>query len=236
MTIVDSAVVLVPQDGRLDEAHAVARAVAAPGGRFAAVDNEAGNRHVLDLCRRRPERFAGLAVANPWYGARAVRGLEAAFAAGLVGLFLDPPRQGFRLTEAQVDPLIEVCRRYRRPVYAHVGTPVCAMPFQLAELARRFPDVTFIMGHQGWPDFCGYDDVPAARQAANVLLETSCAFSGSVQAAFDALGPQRLLFGSGYPRSDLGVELAKLRRLGLAPEHERMVLGGNALRVWGIEP
>jgi predicted TIM-barrel fold metal-dependent hydrolase len=53
----------------------------------------------------------------------AVDELKRAFDAGLVGLYLHPGRQGFHLTEAVVDPLIEVCGERGKPVYSHTGTP-----------------------------------------------------------------------------------------------------------------
>lgn len=123
--------------------------------------------------------------------------LRQAFEQGLVGLYLHPARQGFQLVESIVDPLIDVCRIYGRPVYSQTGTPVCAMPFQLAEMARRFPSVTFVLGHAGYSDFSGYDVIPAAKHSSNILVETSCTGGGLVQTAIDELGPERVLFSSG---------------------------------------
>jgi len=44
-------------------------------------------------------------------------------------------------------------------------------------------------------------------------------------------GPRKLLFGSDGPWLHPGVELHKIRLLGLPEEQEDLVLGGNALRL-----
>jgi uncharacterized protein len=219
---------------RMDQ-HGIERSVVAPGDAQVAVDNAAGNARMAELATRYPKRLLGLAVANPWYGSQAVRTLERAFDEGLSGLYLHPGRQGFHLVEAVIHPLIEVCRHRRKPVYSHTGTPVCAEPFQLAELARQFPDVTFVMGHAGYSDFW-YDVAAASRQAPNLLLDTSCQVAGALQAAIDAVGAERVLFGSAWPRSAPGVEIRKLELMNLPSDVFQCIVRTNALRTWRITP
>ena len=215
--------------------HAIDHALVAPMDAHAAVYNEEGNALLARLARRYPEQLSGLAAANPWLGPKASTLLEKAFDDGLKGLFLCPPRQGFRLTESIVDPLLEVCFRRRQPVYAHTGTPICSEPFQLAELARRFPEVTFIMGHGAYPDFW-YDVVAALQQASNLMLETSCQSAAIIQQALAAVGPERVLFGSGWPRSKPGIEIRKIQSMGLPADTLEKIMHTNARRCWGITP
>jgi len=244
LPIIDSAVCLPSVGGvlavapwlALAQKWRIGHAVVAPMDALIAVDNELANTRMLDLMKQNPGQFSALAVANPWYGSRALEALTKAFDLGCVGLYLHPARQGFRLTESIVDPLVELCIHRDKPVYAYTGTPICSEPLQLAELARRFPQATFVLGHMGWSDFSGYDDIPAARQAPNILLETSCAIGRTVKLAIDAVGPHRVLFGSGYPRSRPSHEIEKIRGIGLSPEHLDLYLHQNARRVWKIQP
>lgn len=239
VTIIDSAVRLDPDPAEIDRWRAImadtglAHAVIAPADRFVAVDNEEGNAWVAGIVSRYPDTFSGLAVANPWYGSCGTDWLRKAFDRGRVGLYLHPGLQGFHLTDAVVDPLIEVCIESHKPVYAHTGIPICCEPFQLAELARRFPAATFIMGHGAYPDFW-YDVTVAADQAPNILVETSCQVGGILELALTTIGPDRLLFGSGFPRSRPGVELKKLQWLNLAPEIYEKIMFRNPQRIWGI--
>ena len=64
-----------------------ATAVVAPTGGLVAVYNEEGNWQTNRAVERHPDRLLGLAVANPWYGAKAVDILRAAFDRHLAGLF-----------------------------------------------------------------------------------------------------------------------------------------------------
>lgn len=209
-------------------------AVVAPSTEHVTVRNEEGNSLMAALIATYPKKLSGLAVANPWYGKKAVCLLKTYFEQGLVGLYLNPERQGFHITEALIDLLMEVCITYHKPVYCHTGTPVCAMPFQLAELARRFPSVSFVMGHAGWSDFSGYDVIPAAQQAPNILIETSCTTGSLVRDLIETLGPDRVLFGSGYPQSRPKLEIGKIKYLKLRPAILRKLMCDNARKLWGI--
>ncbi len=238
--LVDGCARLRMRDGRMDvkgllaemDRSGIERCAVAPPDQFVAVDNEQGNREIARAAKGHPDRLVGLASANPWYGSRAVEELRRALEDGLVGLYLNPGRQGFQLTESVVDPLIELCAGAGCAVYSSTGTPGYAMPFQLAELARRFPTVRFVMGHSAWTDFSGYDVVPAAEQAPNLLVDTSCTIGAVVAGALAALGPGRLVFCSAFPRSRAAVELAKLRRLGWDEGTWSQVTGENARGLW----
>lgn len=243
MKIIDSAVRLRSDAGKPDiaawlrqmEKWGIARAVVAPGDEFVAVYNEEGNRWIEEYTRQYPERIAGLAVANPWYGKKAVKLLEKAFeSGGMCGLYVNPARQGFHLTEHVIDPLIEVCVRMNKPVYSHTGTPICAMAFQLAELARRFPDTRFVMGHCAWTDFW-YDVIPAAEQAENIIIDVSCTIRSTVRALIDRLGAHRVVFGSGYPKSLPENELEKIRDLNLPDDVFARLMHDNAIQLWGMD-
>lgn len=239
-TLVDGCARLRIRDGRMDvdalladlDGSGIERCAVAAPDQFVTVDNEEGNREIARIVKRHAGRLVGLASANPWYGSRAAAELRRAFDEGLAGLYLNPGRQGFQLTESLVDPLIEVCEHEGRAVYSSTGTPGYAMPFQLAELARRFPTVRFVMGHSAWTDFSGYDVVPAAEQAPNLLVDTSCTIGAVVAGTLAALGPERLVFCSAYPRSRAVVELAKLRRLGWDERTWSRVTGENADGLW----
>lgn len=243
MKIIDSAVCLQAIEGHLQiddlleqmEDQKVSHAIAAPSDELLTVYNEKANEQMVDLVKRFPDKLSGLAVANPWYGQKAVEILQKYFGKGLCGLYIHPLRQGFLLTEELIHPLIEVCRRFDKPVYSHTGSFECSMPFQLAYLARRFPDVSFIMGHAAWSDFSGYDVFPACQQASNIFVETSCTVKGVIDLLISNIGAERIVFGSAYPRSNPAVEIAKIKRMRLDSEVEKKIFYENALGLWKIK-
>ncbi len=186
----------------------VERSIIAPSKQYTTVYNREGNQMIADICRHYPERFSGYAVSNPWYGEKAQEELERALSDGLQAVYFDSSIQGFCISDELVDPLMEICRKYQAPVYFHTGTPAFALPFQLHFLAKRYPEITFIMGHSGANDFAG-DALPALYGCPNILLDTSLNLAVSIQ-AMAAKAPDRMVFGSSAPRSTLAYEIARV--------------------------
>jgi len=203
---------------------AVDRAVICPVEEQIILHNRAGNDETLALVRRHRDRFVGFAVANPWYGVAAVEELRRALGEGLCGLKLHPVRQGFSACDPLVHPLVEVAAAHRVPVYAHTGSPhYYGEPFQLAELARCYPGVTFIVGHAGASDYWG--DLPRCHQfAPNLLFETSRNGPGNFAYMLQTVGADRMVFGSNLPESPYALELAAIRDVvGEACDLERIL-------------
>ncbi|HWF03761.1 MAG TPA: amidohydrolase family protein [Candidatus Angelobacter sp.] len=131
-------------------------------------------------------------------------------------------------------PTREVCetaKAFQLPILVDI----VSRPEMVDMFASEYPDVNFIIAHLG--SFT--DDWKAHQQVAyqlarypNVYADTSGVrqFRYLVE-AIKRGGPRKLLFGSDGPWLHPGVELHKIRLLGLAPDEEKMVLGGNILRL-----
>ena len=207
----------------MDEA-GVHTSVICPIEQYIAVDNEEGNKYIYDIVKKYNGRFAGFCSVNPWYLDKAAAMLRAAFEAGFAGLKLNPKLQGFTLCDDIVNPLIEICEEYKAPVYFHTGTMICAEPFQLRELAVRYPGVNFIMGHSGNTDF--WTDIAYSTLGhANIYLETS--HNLNIRMLIDAAGIDHVVFGSNMPRSHQLFELGKIRDLSLPDKDFSKLCGGN---------
>jgi uncharacterized protein len=125
----------------------------------------------------------------------------------------------------------ETARAFRLPVLFDVA----GQAYVIDMLAPQFPDVNFIIPHLG--SFA--DDWRVHQQVVdqlvrfpNVYGDTSGVrrFDYIVQAVKRA-GAHKVLFGSDGPWLHPGVELHKIRLLGLPQQEEALVLGGNALRL-----
>lgn len=217
--------------GRLD-AHGVRTAWLGPVGRWLAVDNREGNEAIAAAARRHPGRLTGWAASNPWYGVRAVDELRRALDDGLVGLKLAPADQGVGLLSPLLDGLLAELAQRGAPVYVVTGTPVAAEPFQLTELARRWPAVPFVMGRSGRTDFA-LDLLAALTGAENLFAETAHNGAGDLRRIAAAIGAGRMLFASDLPANDLGLELARFGRAGFDDSGRAQVLGGVAARLLG---
>ena len=101
--------------------------------------------------------------------------------------------------------------------------------------APEYPDVDFILPHLGsfMDDWGAHARViEQIVRYPNVYADTSAVrrFDYIVEAVRRA-GPQKLLFGSDGPWLHPGVELQKIKLLGLSRYSEALILGGNLMRL-----
>jgi predicted TIM-barrel fold metal-dependent hydrolase len=214
---------------KMDDSN-VDKAIVCPLDRYIAAFNREGNEYILEAVEGCPERLIGFASINPWFGKKAVEELRRAIESGLSGLKLNPFRQGFHLSDPLAYPLIETCGELGVPVYFHTGTPISAMPHQLANLARRFPNVNFLMGHSGHTDLVR-DAISAALRSENIFLETSFVYVAIINQALEKIGSERIIFGSDMPRSDLVMELAKFKDVEMTDRARKRIFSGNIMRI-----
>lgn len=217
------------------DACGVERAVIVPADRQIAVANREGNDEVLAAARAHPDRLTAFCTANPWYGDDAVAEVRRALDAGAVGLKLHPVLQGFSILDPVARPVVEAAIERRKPVYFHTGTPVGSTPFQLAELCLRCPEGRFVMGHAAYSDYWN-DVVPAVQSAANLFVETSTHLPLVIRLLAEAVGTERLLYGSNYPMSSMGLEIEKITRYITEAADLERILAANLDRLLGDAP
>jgi predicted TIM-barrel fold metal-dependent hydrolase len=125
----------------------------------------------------------------------------------------------------------DVARAYRLPVLYDVMGNISVVEM----LATEYPDVPFIIPHLGsfrddWRAHLALIDHLVRHP--NVHTDTSAVLRFDLlEQAVRRAGARKVLFGSDGPWLHPGVELAKARALRLAAADERLVLGGNLLRL-----
>jgi predicted TIM-barrel fold metal-dependent hydrolase len=190
-------------------------------------DYGAGNEEVARIVATAPHRFLGFAFVHPERDR------------GRIGDLIDRAVRRYRFRGIKAhrhDGRLtrEVCAvadRWRLPVlYDPMGDIA-----PLDVVAAAYPRVTFIVPHLG--SFA--DDWRAQRAFLDVLVRHPNVHTDtSGVRRFDLLveavrraGPGKVLFGSDGPWLHPGVELAKVHALGLPSAAQRLVLGGNLLRL-----
>ena len=190
-------------------------------------DYAVANREVARIVSSHPDRFFGLAFVNAVNDRGRVQRLvrQAVEEFGFVGIKL-------HRYDAPINRQIcEVARAFSLPVLYDVmgAVSVCEL------LAEEYPDVNFIIPHLG--SFA--DDWRAQIALIDHLVRHSNIYTDTAGVRrFDILveavqraGARKILFGSDGPWLHPGVELAKVRALGLSKSDEALVLGGNFLRL-----
>jgi len=158
-----------------------------------------------------PDRLFALAFVNP-------RLPRAEVERELDRCLSNPAFKGIKLEldmncrDRQIDYVAEKAREYNVPVLQHSWYVNCWLmgenqrrnqqhrsePHDVACLARRFPDVRFIMAHL---EGCGVRGILDVADCPNVWIDTSGSqpFSGTIEYGIETLGAERILFGSDIP-------------------------------------
>ena len=144
------------------------------------------------------------------------------------GLKLGPAVHGVPLTDSRYRPFLQIALKLKHSVYLHClqhpGFDVKAV----VELACRYPDLNFILGHAGIGN-CDFASVKAIQNHSNIYFETSGGFSSVISFANRTLGSQRIVFGSEYPLQAPELEIQKMRLVNIGPNR----LNETALKLLG---
>ncbi len=190
------------------------------------------NHNTARIAARYPDRFFCFAFVHPQRDRGRIYQLihQAVTQWGFCGI------KAHRMDAPATRELCEVAGKFLLPIlYDPVGQ------IDLIELlASEYPHVNFIIPHLGsfaddWRAHLGVID--RIVRFPNVYTDTSGIrrFDYLVQ-AIDRGGAHKVLFGSDGPWLHPGMELHKIRLLGLSPQAEALVLGENLLRLIPPKP
>jgi len=167
-------------------------------GLYPNVDYRAYNENTAREARRFPDRLIGFGIldlkGDPDAAQEVPRMVEEQ---GLLGIKFHNWLQAYPANSATLKPVYEQASRYRLPIIFHTGTPPYTEPAQVVEWADEYPDVQFIIGHFG--KLIWLDAVRGAMKHSNVYLETSGAQVSDIEIAVEALGEERIVFGTDLP-------------------------------------
>ena len=143
--------------------------------------------------------------------------------------------------DPRLDPIMRRAAELRIPVLHHAWYKMThyefneSNPREIAELARRHPDVTIIMAHLAGVRWRGILDI---KPYPNVCVDTSGGQpdAGLVEFAVRELGPERVVFGSDWPLRDFAVQKARVTGADIPDAAKSLILGKNAERILGLGP
>ena len=196
-----------------------------------------GNDALLALARDYPNRVRGYVTVNPNYTTHARGEIRRCLDAGMIGIKLAASR---RADDPLLDPIAALARERRVPVLQHIWQhrrhdwpgQEASDATELCTLARRHPDVAFILAHIGG----GGDwlhSLHAVADVPNVYVDLSGSGvdGGMLEACVESVGVNRLLWGT-----DITMETgwAKLRYLEtfLSKDEMALVRWKNAARIF----
>lgn len=190
-----------------------------------------GNRTVLDAMRRYPQRILGFAVANPWDGKRALKEFETCIKEfGMKGLKLHISHTKIDYHHPLTLPFIEKAIDLKVPVLVHCYDGGVSVD----KVASMFPEAVIIMGHMGGFDW--YDAIPVAKKHKNVYLEIcgSPMEVGIIEKAVEAVGGDRVLFGTDLPLLDPVISIYKIKDADISEEDRMKIFGENMAKILNL--
>jgi len=198
-----------------------------------------GNRDAYAAAAEFPGRLRPFVTINPNYPRTEV---EAEIAhwdrhGGIIGFKFHPACHSAPACHEHYYPALEYAEAHSLPILSHnwTGGQVNGKE-TLHGLAETFPRVTFIIGHalSGWSAID--TNCAIAKLYPNVMLDTtgSGLTFDAVPEVVRRVGAERVIFGTDNPFIDPRPGLGRLLMARLTDDQKRLILGGNAKRVFGL--
>lgn len=172
--------------------------------------------------------------------AGAGRELERLFEAGARGGMAYPALDGLYPWSEAFMALGPILNRHRLPLVVASGSREAPLRFQRPlewdDFLLAYPSVPLILLHLGGGSPFYEEALLLAERHPQVWLETSLAPVAAIREAVAALGPGRLLFGSGGPAADFSREWAKWQGLeaDLSPQAFQAVINHNGRNLFFV--
>lgn len=195
------------------------------------MDSREDNDRISDIVAEYPDRFAGLGTVNPRFVNEASTELKRCLSEkNMIGFKFHPWLQAFSPLEENFMSLAEEANAAKTMFFFHDGTPPYTEPLQIAEVARRNPDLTVVMGHAGLNDLWR-ESLLAAQKYDNIwLCFCACPYWG-MQEITNKMGGERLMWGSDYPlalREDTRDRIRQIEMLNVSDDVKERILYRNA--------
>jgi predicted TIM-barrel fold metal-dependent hydrolase len=192
-----------------------------------------GNARLAGYIAGKPGVF-GYVVVNPHHLRLSCQEMDKHYASRqFVGAKLHPSYVDLPLASPKTASLIKEIAARGKPTLIHTwgASEVAA----LVKYAQRWPQWRVLMAHSGGPAW--REGIAAAADTPNIYLEfcTSLLDRGKIERAVEALGPERVLFGSDTSLFEPGYMLAAYAEANLPPEAAAMVMGENAIKLFDLE-
>jgi len=216
-----------------------------------------GNQNLAKVIARHPEKFVGFAH-HYLFGAEAAAELRRAVQEdGMRGYKLLAPTLDRPVEDLDGYPVWEVCAELDIPVLIHFGIQGSGggiawheniNPLKLHNVAKDFPEVTFVVPHFG----CAWirETLQLCWACGNVSIDTSGSNQWvrwvdgewSTKKLFrkymETIGPERIIFGTdssyfprGFAEKYLIDQIRDLRELNYREDDIQLIFGGNAARL-----
>lgn len=187
------------------------------------------NDQTIQAIQAYPLRLKGAVYVNP-LDIKSVETMSDYIDQGCCAVKLNPLRHAYVADADILDPVMECARDKKIPVCIHCGHPPYSLPWSIALLAERFPEVKVMMIHMGHGHGVYIDaSLKMAKRYPNLYLEMSgMPMHTKIKEAYETVGHNRIMFGTDSPFHHPSVELQKVVMSGLDEEAQKLIFYDNA--------
>lgn len=194
-----------------------------------------GNAEVAEVLRQFPDRFLGYVTVNPNPAGQALEQLKRYVSFHTPPLIkMHPDLHKYPVHGPNYRPIWDYANQTHAIVLVHTwdSDPNCG-PLLLRPIAEEFPNARILLGHAGvtWRGYL--QSIEVARQTPNTFLDITGSQSHRtiLEYCVNALGPERVLFGSDLPFLEAAVSLGRVLTARISDDAKRAILRDNFLRL-----
>ena len=214
-------------------------------------NSKIGNNIAETFVSKYPNRFRHVAYVNPHYPENVIKELERCFEKiGSVFIKIYPDYFGKANDDPAYFPAYEFANDRKLAIMTHAKFPFDPPELTITErftnLSNRFPNIKWVLAHAAGSGVIPSDQKPffkhsdageAAKEIPQGYLETcssGTAFN-CIEAAVDAAGEDRVLFGTDMTLMDARQQIAKVTTSTLSEDIKIKILGENAKRLLNLQ-
>ncbi len=193
-----------------------------------------GNDRVESLLTPVSARIKGYVVFNPFYAKELIPRLDRYFAGSVfVGFKTHGNYWSIPIDDSRFAPMWKYAEQHRLPVLNHTWNGSYSSPAMLTDVVKRYPHVSFIVGHSGGGDAGRRESVTLAKENKNVYLEWCGSFCSTIpwEETLREVASRQVVFGTDAVAHDIHWELGRLLSLNVPDTVLIPVLGGNMRRI-----
>lgn len=197
------------------------------------LDTRAQHETIANACKLYPERFPiGLGIAEVRHEQAGADELDRAMQEdGLVGFMCHPGLSGHSLG-GELYAFLEVVAMHNGLCLLHQA----GSTRNIAAYARRFPSITFIIGHVSMNKAGHLDAIDQCGKCENVWFDVAQKPEGADMSwdlvhLVNHLGNDRIMFGSDLPYYDFRLVQAQIESAALDDETKERIAYQNAVRL-----
>lgn len=201
------------------------------------VDTVAGNEETVELARASAGKISAFVVANPHesHNRDLLRGqLEHEYVRGVK---VHPNTHSCAIDDPRYDWVWELALEAGVPVLGHgFAGDATSDPSKFADVAAKHPELALVIGHSGATYEGFVRTIEVAREHSNLYAELCGSWMTGwwIRRLVDALGADRVIYGTDACLIDPSIGLGRVLGAGLDEASLDAVLRGNASRLLGL--